>query len=47
MPVCECGSVPVAGRLILRGLHPTARIAFMLATPILNPIVLASAWVVG
>lgn len=45
MPVCECGSVPVARRLILRGLHPSAGIAFMLAAPILNPIVLASTWV--
>ena len=45
MPVCECGSVPVARRLILRGLSPSAGIAFMLAAPILNPIVLASTWV--
>jgi uncharacterized protein len=45
MPVCECGSVPVARRLILRGVSPSAGIAFMLAAPILNPIVLASTWV--
>jgi uncharacterized protein len=45
MPVCECGSVPVARRLMLRGLHPGAGVAFMLAAPILNPIVLASTWV--
>ena len=41
-PVCECGSVPVARRLITRGLHPSAGIAFMLAAPIVNPIVLLS-----
>jgi uncharacterized protein len=41
-PVCECGSVPVARRLIARGVHPAAGLAFMLASPILNPIVLAS-----
>ena len=41
-PVCECGSVPVARRLIGKGLHPSAGIAFMLASPILNPVVLAS-----
>jgi len=41
-PVCECGSVPVARRLIARGMHPSAGLAFMLASPILNPIVLAS-----
>jgi hypothetical protein len=28
MPVCECGSVPVARRLILRGVHPAAAFAF-------------------
>jgi uncharacterized protein len=44
-PVCECGSVPVARRLITRGLHPSAGVAFMLASPILNPVVLASTWV--
>ena len=44
-PVCECGSVPVARRLIGRGVHPSAGIAFMLASPIFNPIVLASTWV--
>ena len=41
-PVCECGSVPVARRLIARGLHPAAGIAFMLAAPIVNPVVLLS-----
>ena len=41
-PVCECGSVPVARRLIARGMHPASGLAFMLAAPILNPIVLAS-----
>ena len=45
LPVCECGSVPVARRLIARGIDPAAGVAFMLAAPILNPIVLASTWV--
>jgi uncharacterized membrane protein YraQ (UPF0718 family) len=44
-PVCECGSVPVARRLMARGIDPAAGVAFMLAAPILNPIVLASTWV--
>lgn len=44
-PVCECGSVPVARRLIRRGMHPSAGVAFMLASPVLNPIVLLSTWV--
>ncbi len=41
-PVCECGSVPVARRLASKGLNPGAAITFMLAAPILNPIVIAS-----
>lgn len=44
-PVCECGSVPVARRLIGRGMHPGAGVAFMLSSPVLNPIVLLSTWV--
>jgi uncharacterized protein len=44
-PVCDCGSVPVARRLIARGLHPVAGVAFMLAAPVINPIVLGSTWV--
>lgn len=41
-PVCECGSVPVARRLVARGLIPSAAVTFMLAAPILNPIVILS-----
>jgi len=41
-PVCECGSVPVARRLIARGMHPSAGLAFMLAAPVVNPVVLLS-----
>jgi hypothetical protein len=44
-PVCECGSVPVARRLVSRGMHPAAAIAFMLSAPVVNPIVLASTYV--
>jgi uncharacterized membrane protein YraQ (UPF0718 family) len=41
-PVCECGSVPVARRLAQKGLSPGAAVTFMLAAPILNPVVIAS-----
>ena len=41
-PVCECGSIPVARRLLAKGLSPAAAVTFMLAAPILNPVVLAS-----
>lgn len=45
LPVCECGSVPVARRLVAKGVHPSAAVAFMVASPIFNPIVLGSTWV--
>ena len=41
-PVCECGSVPVARRLVSKGMAPSAAITFMLAAPILNPVVLVA-----
>jgi uncharacterized protein len=41
-PVCECGSVPVARRLVKKGLSPAAGVTFMLAAPILNPVVLVA-----
>jgi len=44
-PICECGSVPVARRLAARGLTPSAAITFMLAAPVLNPVVIASTFV--
>jgi uncharacterized membrane protein YraQ (UPF0718 family) len=44
-PVCECGSVPVARRLARKGLAPSAAITFMLAAPIVNPVVIASTYV--
>ncbi|HEX2296893.1 MAG TPA: permease [Actinomycetota bacterium] len=44
-PVCECGSVPVARRLAAKGLTPAAAVTFMLAAPILNPVVIASTFV--
>jgi uncharacterized membrane protein YraQ (UPF0718 family) len=44
-PVCECGSVPVARRLVGKGLAPSAAVTFMLAAPIVNPVVVASTFV--
>jgi uncharacterized membrane protein YraQ (UPF0718 family) len=44
-PICECGSVPVARRLVLRGLMPSAAVTFMLAAPVINPVVIASTFV--
>ncbi len=40
LPACECGSVPVAGALIRRGVAPAAAFTFLLASPAINPVVL-------
>ncbi|GAB4581572.1 MAG: permease [Anaerolineales bacterium] len=41
-PVCECGVVPLTRRLIRKGVPPHVGIAFLLASPVANPIVIAS-----
>lgn len=41
-PVCECGVVPVVRRLYKKGLPISVGITFLLAAPVINPIVLAS-----
>ncbi|MDF2937422.1 MAG: permease [Paenibacillaceae bacterium] len=41
-PVCECGIVPVVRRLIKKGMPAYLGIAFMLAAPVVNPIVYAA-----
>lgn len=42
LPGCECGSVPIAGSLMRRGVPPAVALTFLLAAPAINPIVLAS-----
>jgi uncharacterized membrane protein YraQ (UPF0718 family) len=44
-PVCECGNVPVARRLLMKGLPTSGAIGFLLAAPTINPIVIWSTWV--
>ncbi|MEX2587825.1 MAG: permease [Actinomycetota bacterium] len=41
-PGCECGSVPIAGRLVANGAQPAAATAFLLSAPAINPVVLVS-----
>ncbi|MCC7451875.1 MAG: permease [Anaerolineae bacterium] len=43
-PVCECGVVPVTRRLYQKGLPVSVGITFLLAAPVMNPIVLASTY---
>lgn len=42
LPGCECASVPVAGGLIAKGAPVAPALAFLLAAPAINPIVLVS-----
>ena len=44
-PVCECGNVPVARRLIMQGVPMPVAIGFLLAAPTVNPIVIWSTWI--
>jgi hypothetical protein len=43
-PVCECGVVPVVRRLYQKGLPISSGIAFLLAAPVINPVVIASTY---
>ncbi len=43
-PVCECGNVPVARRLLSQGAPAPVAIGFLLAAPTINPIVIWSTW---
>src|SRR3954453_4483236 len=38
-PMCECGIVPVMRRLLGKGLPLSCAVAYMLAAPIINPVV--------
>lgn len=43
LPMCDCGSRPLAHRLALAGRREFA-IAFMVAAPVINPIVVVTTW---
>jgi uncharacterized membrane protein YraQ (UPF0718 family) len=43
-PMCECGIVPVIRRLITKGLPVSNAVAYMLAAPVVNPIVAVSTY---
>lgn len=42
LPGCECSSVPVARRMIGRGVPAAAALTFLLAAPAINPVVLVA-----
>lgn len=42
LPGCECGSVPIADRLMRRGVRPSVAVTFLLSAPAINPVVLVA-----
>ncbi|MCD4706325.1 MAG: permease [Candidatus Sabulitectum sp.] len=42
LPVCECAVIPVLYRLLRKGIPPEAALAYMLAGPVVNPVVFTS-----
>jgi hypothetical protein len=44
LPTCDCSTIPVARRLLSKGVPLYVAITFMLAAPILNPLVVFSTW---
>ncbi len=44
LPTCECGSVPIVRRFLQKGVPARTAITYLLAAPVVNPVVLASTW---
>lgn len=44
LPVCECGNVPLARGLLIRGLTVPETMTFLLAAPILNPVTIITTY---
>lgn len=42
LPTCECGIVPIARRLLQKGVPPRTALPYMMAAPVVNPVVIAS-----
>lgn len=45
LPTCECGVVPVVRRMMGKGVPVPTAVAYMLAAPVVNPVVIVSTWV--
>ncbi len=43
-PMCECGVVPVIRRMVLKGMPVSCGLTYLLAAPIVNPIVAVSTY---
>jgi len=45
IPICECGTVPLARRLRQKGMPLSTAVAFLLAAPLVNPMTIISTFV--
>jgi uncharacterized membrane protein YraQ (UPF0718 family) len=43
-PVCDCGAIPVSRRFLAKGAPLPLAVAFMLAAPVINPVVIVATW---
>lgn len=44
LPVCECGNVPLARGLLMRGFSTAESLTFLLAAPIINPVTILTTY---
>lgn len=44
MPICECATVPMSRALMKKGVSTNVAVTYMLAAPIINPVVLLSTY---
>ncbi|MDO4720874.1 MAG: permease [Peptostreptococcaceae bacterium] len=44
LPVCDCASIPIFRSLLRKGVPLSAAVAFMTATPVINPVVMLSTY---
>ncbi|MHC1730080.1 MAG: permease [Syntrophobacteraceae bacterium] len=45
MPTCECGIVSIVRRLLKKGVPSHIAMTYMIATPVINPLVIASTYI--
>ncbi|GMA61029.1 permease [Alicyclobacillus fastidiosus] len=45
VPICDCGTIPIARSLLIKGVPEATVVAFTLAAPVVNPITLAATFV--
>jgi hypothetical protein len=45
LPTCECGVISIVRQLLKKGASPQFAITYMLSSPVINPLVLASTYI--